>query len=404
MRNPAIPVVVHLVNSLQGGGTERMLVSLLGRFDPACGRHIVVTLREAGSLAAKLPDHVACRPIGTIGRSWTAWLALARMIRQERRGTARPCILHARNTGCWYDAILASCVVPGTKLVLGFHGLDSQTTFNKHQRRAARWGLRRGALFASVSHAGKRQLHQQAGIPLEQIDVLPNGVDLDHFRSIDPDAWPQTRRRFAFDRSTLVVGVVGSLVPIKGHSTLLRAFAQAVLTAPNLGLLIVGDGPLRQPLLELAHSEGIADRVRFAGWCDDIPAMMAAMDVYICPSESEGMSNAVLEAMAAALPIIATDVGDNALVIRQAIDGLILESRSVRAMAEAIVSLARSPDQRSTFAAASRRRIQDYGFQQAVTAYQRYYRSLLGTASARWKIEDCRSPILNTQSAILNRR
>jgi glycosyltransferase involved in cell wall biosynthesis len=348
------PVIVHIVHSLEGGGTERMLVSLLHGFDPARGRHAVVTLRGAGSLAATLPDHVACRPIEAAGRSRSACLKLARLTREWKAN-----VIHARNTGCWYDATVASLLTPGSRLVLGFHGLETGRTFSRRQRRLARWGLCAGTRFTSVSNAGKRQLCEQADIAAERIDVLRNGIDLRPFAAPDPEARRKTRRRFRFDDSAFVVGIVGSLTPVKQHAVLIGAVARAVRHVPAIRLMIVGDGPLRSTLgkaalrPDRAQAEGIAGHVCFTGWCDDVPAMLAGMDAYVCSSESEGMNNALLEAMAAALPIVATDVGDNAVVLRNQREGLLVKPGSTSVMAEALVHLAGS--------AMLRRRLSDAG-------------------------------------------
>ena len=366
------PVVLHIVSSLEGGGTERVLVSLLRSFDPRQGKHVVVTLRDAGSLAARLPSHVACRPVGANGRSWTTCMRLARVTRQWHAS-----VIHARNTGCWFDATMASLLFPRARLVLGFHGLESGRTFSRRQRRLARWGLYAGAWFTSVSVAGSRQLRDQTGIPAWRIRVLENGVDLRPFAALGPQARGETRRRFQFDDSALVVGIVGSLTPVKRHDALISAVARAVSHVPAIRLLVVGDGPLRSTLAAQARDEGIADRVRFAGWRDDVPAMLAGMDVYVCSSESEGMNNALLEAMASGLPIVATDVGDNGVVLRGRTDGLLVEPGSLSELVEALKLLADSVALRRGLGAAARTRVNAYGLDRAVRAYEQYYQTLL---------------------------
>jgi len=167
------PVIVHVVHSLQGGGTEHMLVALLRASDPARFRHVVVTLREAGSLSTRLPDHVACRAIAARGRSWSSGLALARTTRD-----CRAAVIHARNTGCWFDATVAGLLTPRCRLVLGFHGLKTDRALGRRQRRCARCAALLGARFVSVSEAGRRQLCDQAGIRADRIEVLRNGVNL----------------------------------------------------------------------------------------------------------------------------------------------------------------------------------------------------------------------------------
>lgn len=368
------PVVVHVVHSLEGGGTERTLVALLRAFDPSAFRHVVVTLHGAGSLSARLPDHVACRPIAAVGRSWWTGLKLAKIIRDYRAA-----LVHARNTGCWIDAIIARYLTSGARLVLGFHGLETTQPFSRRQRRWARGAVLAGARFVSVSEAGRRQLHDQDGVPSDRIDVLRNGVDLRQFGGLQNGTRERMRASFEFDDLTFVVGTVGSLTPVKQHATLIRAVACAAEYVPHIRLLVVGDGPLRASLTEQARAAGIANRVVFAGRREDVPALMRCMDAYVCSSASEGMSNALLEAMATGLPVIATDVGDNARMVRNGIDGRIVEPSSCAAIADALTLLARNPDHHRGFAAAARTRAEEYDFDRTVHAYEAYYRALVVT-------------------------
>jgi glycosyltransferase involved in cell wall biosynthesis len=373
-----LPVILHVVNSLEGGGTERMLISLLGGFDPRRRKHVVVTLRDAGSLAARLPGHVACRPLGADGRSWMTGMRLARVARQWHAA-----VIHARNTGCWFDATVASILTPKARLVLGFHGLDCGRTFSRRRRRLARWGLRAGAWFTSVSVAGSRQLREQIGIPAWRIAVLENGVDLRPFAELRAQTRGETRQQFQFDDSAFVVGVVGSLTPVKRHNSLISAVARLVSCVPAIRLLVVGDGPLRSVLAAQAKDEGIADRVFFAGWRDDVPEMLAGMDAYVCSSESEGMNNALLEAMASGLPIVATDVGDNGVVLRDRTEGLLVRPGSVDELVNMLKLLADSADLRRKLAAAARERVASYDLARSVRAYELYYQTLLDASRDR---------------------
>ena len=363
---------MHVIDSLEGGGTERTLVALLRAFDPSVCRHAVVTMRGAGALAARLPDHVSCRPISATGRSRWAGVRVARAAR-----LVGACVIHARNTGCWFDATIAALLTPRVRLVLGFHGLERGGGLTRRQRRITRGGLRAGARFTSVSQAGRRQLHEDAGVPLDHIEVLPNGIDLPRFSSAPADSRQRSRSEFHFSEGDFVVGIVGSLTPVKRHDALIRAVARAGRSLPHLRLLVVGDGPLRTVLHAQAQKQEVEDRIRFAGRREDVPALLAAMDAYVCSSESEGMSNALLEAMATGLAVIATDVGDHSVIIRHKVDGLIVKSGSSVELADALMTLACTRHLRARLAAASRVRARDFDFASSVRAYEKYYKSLL---------------------------
>ena len=144
------PLIVHVVHSLKHGGMERTLIALLCAFDRTRFRHVVVTLRDAGPLSEHLPEHVACRALHASGRCWSTWLPLARFIRARRAA-----IVHARNTGCWFDAIVAGLLSHDARLVLGFHGLLTEESFTRRQRRR---GGGRSVSWRLSSHCDQRPI------------------------------------------------------------------------------------------------------------------------------------------------------------------------------------------------------------------------------------------------------
>lgn len=365
------PTILHVVHSLHGGGTERTLVALLHALDPDRFRHKVVTLRAAGSLAARLPDHVACRPLGILGRSRFGWVRLAGLTR-----ACRATIVHARNTGCWPDAIAASLLTPRVRLVLGHHGLESDRGFSRRQARWARLAARMGARFTTVSEAGLRELAEGARVPVDRIDLLRNGVNLNRFAPLACDSRRQGRAGLGLADNALLVGTVGSLTPIKDQCALVRAVARAAPALPDLRLWIIGQGPLRAELERLVHAEGVANRVRFLGWREDVATLLGCLDVYVCSSASEGMNNALLEAMACGVPVIATSVGDNAVLVRDRREGLIVRPGDEQALSGALVTLGRSRAHRKGLGEAAGTRARQFDFSDAVHRYETYYRNL----------------------------
>jgi len=371
MQSDSRPTVLHLVHSLEGGGTERTLGALLHELDGSKLRHVVVTQRDAGHHAAQLPDSVACRALGASGRSRSTWFALRRIV-----SARRPVVVHARNTGTWADAILACARRRRVRLVLGFHGLENSGSFSPRQRLLARCGRLAGARFTSVSLAGRRKLQHDAGVPAHLVNVLPNGVDLRRFSKLQRADRAAIRAELRLPRDTLAIAAVGSLTPVKGHDGLLRALARSSAPACRLSLVIIGDGPLRNELCRTAEALGIADRVILAGPREDVPAVLGAMDAYVCGSTSEGMSNALLEAMAAGLPVVATDVGDNAEVVRDQVDGLIVNPGDYEQIADRFALLASRPDLRVRLGSAARERAAGYEFPNTVRSYSEFYERL----------------------------
>lgn len=375
MDNDARPTVVHVIHSLEGGGTERTLLALLRSFDSRRLRHVVATLRSAGTLAAQLPDHVGCCALGAEGRARGGGFRLARIIRQWRSP-----IIHARNTGCWGDALVAAALVEEAQLVLGFHGLAKADGFSWKQRTIARAGQFLGGRFTTVSDAGCGQLVRQAGVAADRIDVLRNGVDTERFRVRDTSDRREALKSLGIVSSGLVIGSVGSLTPVKGYGRLLCALARLIKAGHDIRLLLVGEGPARAELEQLARTLHIAHRVHLIGQREDIPAVFSGMDVYVCSSESEGMSNALLEALACGLGVVATDAGSNAEVVRHEVDGLIVGRLDEAGLADAIGVLCKSPALRDRLGASARERALTFRFEHVVEAYENYYERLAGAA------------------------
>jgi glycosyltransferase involved in cell wall biosynthesis len=361
-----------VVHSLEGGGTERVLVSLLRAFDHRTLRHVVITLRDAGSLAAQLPDEVACIALGALGRSRTSGFRLARICAR-----LCPAIIHARNVCTWPDAVMARMLIPGAKLVLGFHGLESGGHFSRRDRCVARIARALGARFTSVSECGQRQMARELGLPLERIEHIPNGIDLSRFDAHATHTRRLVRESFGYLPNERVIGIAGSLTAVKGHDVLLSAVAAVAQTTPDIRLLMVGDGPLRGALEAAAGRLAIQKRVHFTGWREDIPTLLSAMDAYVCASHSEGMSNAVMEAMASGLPLVSTSVGDHPSVIRHGLDGLLVPPGDASALARALQTLFGSPDRAAAMGRSARARIEEFSFARTVAAYQRLYGDII---------------------------
>jgi glycosyltransferase involved in cell wall biosynthesis len=133
-----------------------------------------------------------------------------------------------------------------------------------------------------------------------------------------------------------VVGFVGRLVPVKDPATLVRAVALAARTIPDLHLIVAGDGELRAPLMAAAREAGIGDRMHLLGWYGDLGTLYSAMDVFAITSLNEGTPVSLIEAMAAGVPAIATNVGGVPDVIEHGVSGLLVAPREPAAMARAI--------------------------------------------------------------------
>jgi glycosyltransferase involved in cell wall biosynthesis len=184
--------------------------------------------------------------------------------------------------------------------------------------------------------------------------VVPNGVDLDRFDL--PVAACALRREFGIPGDAPLLGVVARLEPEKGHRYLIEAMPAILSGAPETWLVIVGEGSLEGELRSLAASQpGAApDRVVFTGRRDDVAAITAEIDVAVLPSLREAQGISILEAMARRLPVVASAVGGIPEVLTNGLDGLLVSPADPRALAEACIRLACSPELRTRMGEAGR--------------------------------------------------
>lgn len=193
---------------------------------------------------------------------------------------------------------------------------------------------------------------------------------------------PDLRQTLGLAASELIITCVGRLVRLKNHQLLLRAFAGLELPQPP-HLLLAGDGPLRDELHRMATELGIAERVHFLGRRDDVPALLAISDIFALTSDTEGLSCSVLEAMAAGLPVVATQAGGNTELVTDGTTGYLVEPGDVAAVQARLLALALDPARRQRFGRAAQQRIAShFSIDVMLDAYLRLYTAPLNATAA----------------------
>jgi glycosyltransferase involved in cell wall biosynthesis len=256
---------------------------------------------------------------------------LPAMVRELTR--LRPSLVHVHLTTPMTSrvtllaAMLARvpAVVVTTHLVLP-PWLESIGLGQRLRQRAAGAAVDR---YIAVSESVRSQLHHRLSVPHSKIDVVPNGVAIDEFRQ-EPLA--SVRDSITGGAGLHVALVVARLVEQKGHRFLLEAATRL----PNVIFLLAGDGPAERTLQQQAQDLGVASRVRFLGYRDDVPALLANCDLFVLPSLFEGLPIAVLEAMAARKPVVATSVGGTGEAVVHSETGLLVPPSDAPALADAI--------------------------------------------------------------------
>jgi teichuronic acid biosynthesis glycosyltransferase TuaC len=198
-------------------------------------------------------------------------------------------------------------------------------------RRMIRWGIASADRLVAVSEALKRAL-VDLGAPRDRVEVLRNGVDLSMFRPIDRRV---ARRDLALARPTLLS--VGHLIERKGHDRVIEAMRHL----PDFDLVIVGEGPEREALGNLARRVGVADQVRFLGSLPHatLPEVYGAADALVLASSREGWANVLLEAMACGTPVVAANNWGNPEVVKTPASGVLMEQNTPEGIARAVRTL-----------------------------------------------------------------
>lgn len=197
----------------------------------------------------------------------------------------------------------------------------------------------------TLTHVEQEQYMEQGiGRPDLYVAIL-SGIDLNRFNRGNVKTCPrEMRRSIGFDEKDLIIGTVGRIAPIKDHENLIRAVPEVVSAIPDARFVIVGDGPIRAEMEELAIRLGLGDRLLFIGMRKDIPELLSIMDIFVLPSLNEGMGRAMVEAMAMGVPVIASKVGGVPEVITDGETGLLVPPGNSKVLAEAIIRLASDRD------------------------------------------------------------
>jgi len=218
--------------------------------------------------------------------------------------------------------------------------------------------------------ACRQAVIEQEGVAPDRVVVIPNGIDLNRFARIPayaPSVNGQPRR----------VGMVANLRPVKAPDVFVRAAAIVAQSHPNVIFQIAGDGDT-ESVRKLARECGIEGRLELLGQVQDIPSFLGGLDVAVLPSHSEGLSNSLLEYMAAGRPIVATAVGGNRQLLKNGIHGLLIPQGNAEALAEGIDTLLCDPVLAASLSVACRGRVQrKYSLGAAVAQHEEFYASLV---------------------------
>jgi sugar transferase (PEP-CTERM/EpsH1 system associated) len=332
--------VAHVTQGLDVGGQERLLVEMARHRDASRFDWIVIALGNRGPLAESI-EAAGVRVVTLdtpTGFRLGLWRRLAKVFRAEQVN-----VVHTHDDRPLVYGIPAAWWAGVPKRIhTHHHGRLAQ--FTRRQlflmRQAARFCQR----FVCVSHDSARYMIEQ-GIPATRVQTIWNGIDLTRFAYQGP-----------CDDGPIVT--VARLSPEKDIATLLRAVPPVLAAFPEARFEIAGDGPCRAELAQLAAGLGIQERVTFHGEMRDIPALLARARLFVLPSQSEGISLTLLEAMARGLPVVTTQVGGSPEVVEQGVTGVLVPPRDPAALAHAITPMLADPPRARQMGLAGRQRVE----------------------------------------------
>lgn len=337
--------VMQLVDATGRGGAERMLVDLaLGldrdRFDVSvCATRHALEYQPLLD-AAGVPTLVLGR------RSRWDFRRLARLVRVLRDRPVHIVHSHLFGSNTWGRLLGKMAGVP---VIIAHEHWSSRS---RTEIAIDRLLYRLSDAIVVASDESKRLMMELEGIPSRRLTVIRNGVDPAPF---DTHAVDDARPEFGIAPGETVFGTVARLDPFKGgQDDLLRAFARLRSARPDTRLLVIGDGPQRPELQALAGSLGLGDAALFTGTRGDIPRLLRAMDVFVLPSRREALPLAILEAMAAGLPVVATRVGGVPETIEDNATGLLVPAGDSEALGAGLARLADAPELRARLGLAGR--------------------------------------------------
>lgn len=331
--------ISHVVENLNRGGLERVVIDL-ARAQSAAGHDCqVVCLFEAGSLAPELAAHgirvVACGKRD--GADLRAVLRLRRALAAHHTE-----VLHSHNGLPHYYAIVASLGLGLRRVVNTRHGMGDASPASRREW-LFRQSMRRTDVAVAVSEAAGRRLADAGLVPAHRLRVLPNGIHPEPFRERDPRLRAQLACSLGLSPDTQLVGFVGRLNWAKDLPTMIAAFARVCARRDDAALVIAGEGGERGAIEAAIAAAGLGGRVFLLGDRSDVPQLLPAFSIFAMSSISEGYSIALLEACASALPIVATDVGGNAEIVEDGVNGLVVPPSSPDAFATALERLLADP-------------------------------------------------------------
>ena len=392
--------VLFVIGTLDLGGTESQLVLLARELKKRGWKVEVFSLSRGGVLAQTLDDagipvlYGLHRPNPSPASPTSAGTAVKPRVAPKTRPSVKAMLVLGAAVAslvvriAWTRPRVVHAFLPLTNFLGAMAGrfalaplvITSRRGLGHHQerwprlKRMDRVANRLSHVVVANSHAVAADMAARDGYDINRVRVIPNGLDLSRFDDIG-DRRDGTRSRLGLGPDDIGIVIVANLIPYKGHSDLVEAFARASQSRPNLKLFIAGqDRGIGAALTEQAQRLGVGAKMRLLGMQNDVPGLLAGMDVGVIASHEEGFCNALMEKLTAGLPVVATNVGGNPEAVSGMPGCVLVEPRDPADLARGLLAvLDRLPEQAGDREFRQRAMRERYSTEAMVDAYERLY-------------------------------
>lgn len=380
------PLLLHVIYRLGVGGLENGVVNLINGLPIGQYRHAILCLTHSTDFKKRL-KHADVEIYELNKKDGQDWRSLWRAYRLFKQ--LKPALVHSRNLAA-LEYQLPAWLAGVKRRIHSEHGWDIFDPDGSNQKYQRLRRLFRPLIHRYVALSGQleRYLSDRVEVPSNKLTRICNGVDTNRFYPLRGDKPQPPGCPFHFGRFDIVIGTIGRMHGVKDQLTLVRAFVKACERQPGIKqrvkLILVGDGPLRRQAIDFLRAENMLAICWLPGERNDIADILRCLDIFVLPSQAEGISNTILEAMATALPVIATAVGGNIELVDDGKTGKLTPPGDADAMADKILDYLNDGATLHEHARhAYRRALAEFSLAAMIDRYQTLYDSLLNDSFSK---------------------
>lgn len=358
--------IMQIIATLEVGGAEGQLCELVKGLNKEKYEISVCCLTRGGPLQEKIEELGV--PVYILGKrnklDFTILFRLASLLKIKKIDLVHTWMFTANMWGRLAAILAHTPSIIASERTVAFEKDTCRNVVDKILARVT-------ALIIANSNGVKRSCLKR-GLPSEKLKVIPNSCDLEIFGQREDSG--KIKRELGIKDGSLLVGSIGVLRPEKGHRFLVHSIPAVLNIFPEAIFILVGDGPQREELEELSVKLGIPQKVNFLGQRRDVPDILSCLNVFVLPSLYEGLPNAVLEAMACGLPVVATDVEGTNEVVVDGETGILVSPKDPERLAEAIISLLKNKELARQMGEAGQKRVEEkFSLEKMVNSVEEVY-------------------------------